>query len=122
MLHEMGSLVLPARTNITSGVIPSTNYLDRVDSTRSMSVDELREVIRASRHRFEDTMANTIQFESDHPEMTIEEVIDLYEPFYLLEPVEEKWGVGGDRGSACVRISCLQHSAVTACSWPCSMT
>ena len=40
-------------------------------------------------------MANPIQFESDHPEklaeMPIYGVIDFYESFYLLEPVEEKW-------------------------------
>ncbi len=56
MLHEMDSLVVPARTNLTSIVIPSTRFLDSVDATRSMSIDELREVIRPSRHRFEDMM------------------------------------------------------------------
>ena len=90
MLHDMGSLVVPARTNLTSIIIPSTHFLDRVDAARSKTIDELREDIHQPRHRFEDMMANPIQFESDHPEMPIDEVIDLYELFYLLEPVEEK--------------------------------
>jgi hypothetical protein len=67
----MDSLVVLARTNLTSIVIPSTCFHDSVDATRSMSIDEPREVIRPSRHRFEDMMSNPIQFESDHPEMTI---------------------------------------------------
>ncbi len=92
MLHEMDRLVVPAHTNIASIVILSTRFLDSVDATLIMSIDELCEVIRPSRHFFEDMMSNPIQFESDDPEMTIDELIDLYESFYLLEPVEEKWG------------------------------
>ena len=79
-----------------------------------MSIDQLREAIRPKLHLFEDMLANPIQFESDHPDMTIGEIIELYESFYLLEPIGEKW-VGGARGSACVPNSCLQLCVDTVC-------
>jgi hypothetical protein len=41
---------------------------------------------------FEDMLANPIQFESDHPDMTIDGMVELYESFYLVETIEEKWG------------------------------
>ncbi len=117
MLHEMDSLVVLARTNLTSIVIPSTRFLDSVDATRSISIDELREVIRPSRHHFEDMMSNPLQFESDHPAMTIDELIDLYESFYLLEPIEEKWGRWGSLRCMCkdfMSAALCRHSLLLA--------
>ncbi len=60
-----------------------------------MSIDELREVILPKRYLFEDMFSNPIQFETDHPEMTFEEMVDLYDSFYLVESIEEKWGRWG---------------------------
>ena len=101
MLHDMGSIAVPPRTTLTSIIIPSTKLLDDLDPPRSMCIDELREVIRPKRHLFEDMLANPIQFESDHPDLTIEEIIELYESCYLLEPIEEKWGRWGSWKCMC---------------------
>ncbi len=72
--------------------MPSTRLLDSLDKSRSISLDDLREVIRPKWRLFEDMLANPIQFETDHPDMSIEEMLDLYESFYTVEPIEEKWG------------------------------
>ena len=76
MLHDLGSIVIPSRTTSTSIVIPSSGLLDRLDEKHSMSIDDLRELIRPKRHLFKDMLANPIQFESDNPEMTIEEMME----------------------------------------------
>ncbi len=83
-----------------SVVIPSTRYLDRIDPQCDRSIDNIRNEIRPSQHLFEDLLANPKEVETDNPDMTIEEIIELYESFYMLESIQEKW-VGGDRGSAC---------------------
>ncbi len=62
-------------------------------------------------------MANPIQFESDHPEIIIEEVIDLYESSYLLGPVEEKWGQWGSWKCMCedfMSAALCRHSLLLA--------
>jgi len=101
LLHESESIALPPRTNLVSIVIPSSRLLDKLDPQREKSIDELREIIRPERHLFEDMLSNPIQFESDHPEKHIEDVVDLYESFYLLEPIEEKWGRWGSWKCMC---------------------
>jgi hypothetical protein len=95
MLHEMGSMAVPPRTILTSVVIPSTRYLDHVDAQRSGSIDDIREEIRPRLHLFEDLLANPIQFEYNHQDMSIEDIIELFESFYMLKPIEEKWGRWG---------------------------
>jgi hypothetical protein len=74
-----------------------------LDLHRAKSIDDLRETIRPGSHLFEDMLSNPIQFESDHPEMPIEEVVDLYESYYLpvVEPIEEKWGRWGSWKCMC---------------------
>jgi hypothetical protein len=60
-----------------------------------MSLEEVGEAIREKRqlrHQYEDMMSNPAEFEANHPDMCCEEVVDLYEPFHLLAPLEEKWG------------------------------
>jgi hypothetical protein len=97
MLHESECIALPPRTTLIRVVIPSSRNLDRIDPHRAMSIDDLREHIRPGRYLFEDMLANPIQFESDHPDITIDEMVELYESFYLVEPIEEKWGLGAAR-------------------------
>ncbi len=46
-------------------------------------------------------LANPIQFESDHPDMIIDEMVELYESYYLVEPIEEKWGRWGSWKCMC---------------------
>jgi hypothetical protein len=46
-------------------------------------------------------LANPIQFESDHPDMTIDEMVELYESFFFVEPIEEKWGRSGSWKCMC---------------------
>ncbi len=48
---------------------------------------DLQERISPGRHLFEDMLSNPIQFESDHPAMPIEEMVELYESYYLVEPI-----------------------------------
>jgi hypothetical protein len=88
MLHESECIALPPHTTLISVVIPSTRYLDRIDPHRAMSIDDLREHIRPGRHLFEDMLVNPIQFESDHPDMTIDEMVELYKSFYLVKPID----------------------------------
>jgi hypothetical protein len=92
LLHEMHAVDLPCRNSITSIIIPSTAYLNSIDDTRSMSLEEVREAIRGKRHQYEDMLSNPAGFEANNPDMCCEEMVDLYESFHLLEPLEEKWG------------------------------
>ena len=101
ILHEADCIALPPRTTLLSIIIPSSRLLDKLDPHRAKSIDELREIIRPGRHLFEDMLSNPIQFESGHPEMPIEEVVDLYESYYLLEPIKEKWGCWGSWKCMC---------------------
>jgi hypothetical protein len=101
MLHEEGGITLPPRTTLTSIVLPSTRLLDHLDESRTMSVDDLREVIRPKQTLFQDMLANPIEFENDNPDMTIEEMLELYESFYMIEPIEEKWGRYGSFKCMC---------------------
>ncbi len=101
MLHESEGIALPPRTTLISIVIPSFRLLDRLDPHRAMSINDLREHIRPGRHLFEDMLANPIQFESDHPDMPIEKMVELYESYYLVEPIGEKWGRWGSWKCMC---------------------
>ncbi len=101
MLHDMGSIAVPPRTTLTSVVIPSSRFLDLVEAQRTKSIDNIREEIRLKWHLFADMLANPIQYEPEHPDMTIDEIIDLYASFYLLEPNEEKWGRWGSLKCMC---------------------
>ena len=38
-------------------------------------------------------MSNPADFEANHPDMPCEDMVDLYQSFHLLEPLEEKWGL-----------------------------
>ncbi len=60
ILHESDCIALPPRTTLLSIVIPSSRLLDKFDPHRAMSIDDLRETIRPSRHLFEDMLANPI--------------------------------------------------------------
>ena len=101
ILHEADSISLPPRTTLWSIIIPSSRLLAKLDQQRAKSLEDLRELIRPGRHLFEDMLSNPIQFEYDHSEMPIEEVVDLYESYYLLEPIEEKWGRWGSWKCMC---------------------
>jgi hypothetical protein len=79
MLHESKCIALSPHTTLISIVIPSSRLLDRMDSHHAMSIDNLREHIHLGCQLFEIMLANPIQFESDHPDMPIEEMVELYE-------------------------------------------
>ncbi len=53
--------------------------------------------------------------------MTIEEMLELYESFYLVEPIEEKWGRYGSFKCS-VRISCPQRYVGKVCSYDKTLT
>jgi hypothetical protein len=40
--------------------------------------------------RFDFMMDNPAQYEDANPDVTLEDIVQLYESFYLLEPMEER--------------------------------
>jgi hypothetical protein len=121
MLHESDCIALPPRTPLLSIVIPSSRLLDKLDPHRAMSIDDLRETIRPGRHLFEDMLANPIQFESDHPEMPLKKWSTCMSHIFWWNQ-SRRSGVAGDRGSACVSLSCRLLYVVTVYSLPWFMT
>jgi hypothetical protein len=69
--------------------------LVHVDLSRAMSLNEIHKVIQASRHGFENLLANPAHFEESNPTLTCEEIMEFLESLFLLEPLEEKWGLCG---------------------------
>jgi hypothetical protein len=58
-----------------------------------MTLLQLSDAIRPDMHNFEHLICNPAQFQIDHPDFTAEDIVNLYESFYLTEPLlEEKWG------------------------------
>jgi hypothetical protein len=101
-MHYPSGRLLP-QTKLISIVIPSTRFLDRADphTSSAMCINDPREHSRLGSHLFEDMLANSIQFESDHTDTIIDEMVELYESFYLAEPIEEKWGRWGSWKCMC---------------------
>ncbi len=50
------------------------------------------ELIRDDVAKFDDMLANPAIFSANSPEWDAEDYIGLHESFYLLEPMEERWG------------------------------
>jgi len=73
----------PPRTNISHVIMPATSLLDRIDVERKMPAVECLELIQEDVTKFNDMLENPAMFS---------EIIGLHESFYLLEPMEEKWG------------------------------
>jgi hypothetical protein len=64
-------------------------------------------------------------YEVHNPDLTLEGIVGLQESFYLLEPLEERWGVTGDGGccsSAHVRTSSALGAVLIAPYWLSSST
>ena len=62
LINELGGLVLPARNDLTSVILPSTKLLDSFDLDRRMTTEELRDAIREQRFEFEDMVQHPIQY------------------------------------------------------------
>ena len=117
LIHESGGLALPARTQLTSVILPSTKLLDSFDPERCMSIDELRESIRDMRSEFEEMVQHPIAYEGAHEDKLFDDIIETYESFYMLEPIEEKWGRYGIFKCSCsdfMGAACCAHSILLA--------
>ena len=84
----------PPRTNISYIIMPSMSLLNKIDSdpARKMTAAECREAIHDDLARFDAMLSNPAVFEANAPDMDAEEYIALHESFYLLEPLDERWG------------------------------
>ena len=80
---------------MTSVILPSAKWLDSFDPDRRMSAEELQEAIREQRHQFEDMVQHPIQYEGCSADKPLEEILAIYESFYILEPIEIRWGRRG---------------------------
>ncbi len=70
------------------------NLLNQIDSdpARKMTAAECLEAIHDNVARFDAVLSNPAVFEANSPHMDAEDYIALHESFYLLEPMEERWG------------------------------
>ena len=84
----------PPRTNISYIIMPSMQLLKQIDSdpSRKMTAAECLEAIHDDLARFDDMLSNPVLFEANAPGMDAEDYIALHESFYLIEPMEERWG------------------------------
>ncbi len=57
-----------------------------------MTAAECLEAMHDDVARFDAMLANPAMFEANSPDMDAEDYIALHELFYLLEPMEERWG------------------------------
>ena len=82
----------PPRTNISYITMPSMSLLNQIDSEEKMTAAECLEAIHDNVARFDAMLSNPVMFEENSPDMDAEDCIALHESFYLLEPMEERWG------------------------------
>jgi hypothetical protein len=82
----------PPRTNITHIIMPSMSLLNRIDSEGKMPAAECLEIISDDVRKFDAMLANPAMFAASSPDWEPEDYIGLHESFYLLEPMEERWG------------------------------
>jgi hypothetical protein len=40
---------------------------------------------------FDSMMDNPAQYEADHPELTLEDIVQVHESIYLLKQLQERW-------------------------------
>jgi hypothetical protein len=117
LIHDVGGLSLPARTLLTSVILPSTKFLDRIDPERRLTIEELREAIREQRAEFEEMVQHPASYECENADKQFDDIIRTYESFYMLEPIEEKWGRYGIFKCSCsdfMGAACCAHSILMA--------
>ncbi len=70
------------------------SLLNQIDSEGKMTAAECLEAIHDDVARFNAMLqvANPAMFAANSPDMDAEDYIALHESFYLLEPMEERWG------------------------------
>jgi hypothetical protein len=82
----------PPRRNISYFIIPSKSLIDRIDPERKMTAAECRAALDADLVKFDSMLKCPAVFEELVPDWDAEDYIALHESFYLLEPLEERWG------------------------------
>ena len=92
LFNKKPSAKAPPRTNISYIIMPSMSLLNQIDSEEKMTAAECPEAIHDDVARFDAMLSNPVMFEENSPDMDAEDYITLHESFYLLEPMEERWG------------------------------
>ena len=119
LVNDVGGTVmtLPARNDLTSVILLSTKFLDSFDPDRRMTPEELRLAIIDQRNEFDEMVQHPIQYELDRPEKPFDEIVETYESFYMLEPIDIKWGRWGVTKCSCEDYmggACCSHSTLMA--------
>ncbi len=68
------------------------SLLNQIDLEGKMPVEECLELIHDDMAKFSDMLANPAMFSAISPDWDTEDYIGLHRSFYLLEPMEERWG------------------------------
>ena len=70
----------------------SKSYLHGLDPQRQMTVADCLENMHDDVMRFDDMLSNPAEFHAKYPTLNAGELILLHESFYLLEPLDVRWG------------------------------
>ena len=65
---------------------------------------------REQRFEFDDMVQHPIQYELSRPEKLFEEIVDTYKSFYMLEPIDVKWGRSPASGVARLKLPQVMQS------------
>jgi hypothetical protein len=82
----------PPRRNISYVIMPSSSLLNKIDPARTMTPAQCLAAIDVYLARFDAMLSNPVVFSAVAPHMDAEDYIELHESFYLVEPMEERWG------------------------------
>ena len=92
LFNEKHKAKAPPRTNISYIIMLSMILLNKIDSEQQMTAAGCLEAMHGDVQRFDAMLSNPAVFEVNSPDMTAEDCIGLHESFYILEPMEERWG------------------------------
>ena len=110
---------LPRCISISYIIMQSTKYLDSLDPERTMMPDDDQHTkdVLVFMAKYYNMMDNPTMYEEYNPDLTLEDIVELHESFYLLEPLEERWGRWGLFKCTCENFfgaGCCAHSTLLA--------
>ena len=82
----------PSRRNISYIIMPSKSLLDQIDPERTMTAAECRAALDEDLVKFDSMLKCPVVFEALVPDWDAEDYIRLHESFYIMEPLDERWG------------------------------
>jgi hypothetical protein len=93
LFHKKHTAKPPPRSNISYIIMPSLSLLKKVDADMQMTAVDCLDAIHEDMSRFDAMLSNPAGFAAHSPrDFDAEDYIGLHESFYLLEPLEERWG------------------------------